>query len=125
MTRLSRTAVSPIRTVEAVHCFWRGHARAWAPLAPVLRGGRIQTGVPRWLVQRFAEADYCYGVGTLTMKVDRIEWDKPVPYEGDTWLEVEGVVIDCRGQARARRQVLVRAQRLPLRQPRRRPRLRP
>ncbi len=97
----------------------------WALVAPVLRRGRIQATVPRRLVHQFAETDYCYGQGTLTMKVDRIEWDRPVPYEGDTWLEVEGVVIDRTGHPGARRQVLVRAGRLPLRQPRRRPRLRP
>jgi hypothetical protein len=76
-------------------------------------------------VRSFAESDYCYGVGTLTMKLHRIEWDRPVPYEGDTWLVVEGVVIDRSGHEGARRQVLVRARRLPLRRPRRRPRLRP
>nr|BFE67165.1 hypothetical protein GCM10020092_004660 [Actinoplanes digitatis] len=57
----------------------------------------------------FAEADYCYGIGPLTLRVDRIEWAKPIPYEGDTWLEVEGIVIDPAGRERARRQVLVRA----------------
>jgi hypothetical protein len=93
--------------------------------APVLRRGRIQTAVPRWLVHEFDEADYCFGVGILTMTVDRIEWDRPVPYEGDTWLEVEGVVIDRAGHQGPRRQVLVRAGRLPLRRSRRRPRLRP
>jgi hypothetical protein len=91
----------------------------------VLRRGRIQAAVPRWLVHRFEETDYCYGSGTLTMKLDRIDWDRPVPYEGDTWLEVEGVVIDRTGHQGPRRQVLVRVGRLPLRQPRRRPRLRP
>ncbi len=117
--------MSPIRTTEAVRCGLRAHRRVWAPAAPVLRRGRIQAAVPRWRVQAFAETDYCYGSGTLTMQVHRIEWDKPVPYEGDTWLEVEGVVIDRSGHLGARRQVLVRAGRLPLRQPRRRPRLRP
>jgi hypothetical protein len=81
-------------------------------------------GVPRWLVQRFAETDYCYGIGTLTMKVDRIDWDRPVPYEGDTWLEVRGTVIDRTGHEGARRTVLVRASLLPQRPPRKRPRLR-
>ena len=48
-----------------------------------------------------------------------------MPYEGDTWLEVEGTIIDPSGREGARRQVLVRARRLPLRPPRRRTRLRP
>ena len=117
--------MSPIRTTEAVRCCRRAQPRVWAPAAPVLRRGRLQSAVPRPLVHAFDEADYCYGIGTLTMQVDRIEWDRPVPYEGDTWLEVEGVVIDRTGHPGPRRQVLVRAGRLPLRKPRRRPRLRP
>jgi hypothetical protein len=97
----------------------------WAPVAPVIRLGRIQPGVPRWPVHEFAESDYCFGIGALTMKVDRIDWERPVPYEGDTWLEVEGTIIDPSGREGPRRQVLVRARRLPLRPPRRRTRLRP
>ncbi|GAB1643653.1 hypothetical protein KRMM14A1259_40760 [Krasilnikovia sp. MM14-A1259] len=73
----------------------------------------------------FAETDYCYGQGPLTLKVDRVEWAKPVPHDGDTWLEVEGVVIDPAGREGARRQVLVRALRLPAPPARKRPRLRP
>jgi hypothetical protein len=76
-------------------------------------------------VHEFAETDYCYGIGPLTLKVDRVEWGRPVPYEGDTWLEVEGLVIDAAGREGARRQVLVRAQRLSAPPPRKRPRLRP
>jgi hypothetical protein len=90
-----------------------------------MRFGRIQLGVPRGPLHRFAETDYCYGVGPLTMRVDRIDWDRPVPLEGDTWLEVEGTVIDQAGRDGARRQVLVRARELPVRPPRKRPRLRP
>ena len=76
-------------------------------------------------MQVFAECDYCYGIGPLALKVDRVEWHKPVPYEGDTWLEVEGVVIDQAGREGARRQVLVRASGLPEPPTRKRPRLRP
>ena len=76
-------------------------------------------------MHEFAESDYCYGVGPLTLKVDRVAWDRPVPYEGDTWLEVEGLVIDASGHEGARRLVLVRARRLPARPQRKRPRLRP
>ena len=99
--------------------------RAWASPEPVFRDGRIQLGAPRWAVHAFAERDYCFGVGTLTMKVERIDWDHPVPYEGDTWLEVQGPVIDRTGHEGARRTVLVRAGLLPQRPPRRRPRPQP
>jgi hypothetical protein len=93
--------------------------------APMIRDGRIRLGVPHRLVHEFAETDYCYGVGPLTMKVDRVCWDHPVPHEGDTWLEVQGTVIDPAGRESEHRQVLVRAGRLPGPPPRRRPRLRP
>ncbi len=93
--------------------------------APMMRDGRIRLSIPHRLVQEFAETDYCYGVGTLTMKVDRVCWDRPVPHEGDTWLEVDGLVIDQAGRESERRHVLVRAGRLPGPPPRRRPRLRP
>jgi hypothetical protein len=88
---------------------------------PVLRGGRIQVGVR---VHEFAEGDYCYGVGPLILQVDRVGWDRPVPHEDDTWLEVEGMVIGPAGPIGPRRQVLVRAGRLPVPPPRKRPRLR-
>ena len=116
--------MSPIRTNEAIRCGRRFHLRVWASAAPVFRDGRIQPGVPRRPRYAFAEHDYCYGVGTLTMTIERIGWDHPVPYEGDTWLEVQGTVVDRTGHDGARRTVLVRAALLPLRPPRRRTRLR-
>ena len=90
-----------------------------------MRAGRLQPRLHSQLVHEFAETDYCYGVGPLTIKLDRIDWERPVPYEGDTWLEVDGIVIDATGREGARRQVLVRAHRLPPRPARKRPRLRP
>ena len=92
---------------------------------PAIRDGRLQAALPHHPVQEFAEQDYCYGVGPLTIRLQRIGWDRPVPFEGDIWLEVDGVVIDDAGREGPRRQVLVRAGRLPLRPPRRRPRRRP
>ena len=123
--------VVPIRASEHVRCGRRRHAgtapgrKILALAAPIIRRGRIQLSVARWPVHEFAEADYCYGIGPLTLKVNRIEWERPVPYEGDTWLEVEGLVIDAAGQEGASRQVLVRARRLPVPPSRPRPRLRP
>ena len=99
---------------------------AWAPAAPVIRRGRLQRGELGLPVSEFAETDYCYGVGPLTLKIDRVGWDRPVPHEGDTWLEVEGVVLDRSGREGVRRQVLIRACRLPgPPPPRKRPRTRP
>ena len=98
----------------------------WAPAAPVIRAGRIQRSEPALPVHEFAETDYCYGVGALTIKIDRVGWDRPVPHDGDTWLEVEGIVLDRAGREGVRRHVLVRACRLPAPPPpRKRPRLRP
>jgi hypothetical protein len=89
---------------------------------PAIRDGRLQAGLPHRPLHQFAEQDYCYGVGPLTMRVQRIVWDRPVPFEGDIWLEVDGTVIDAAGREGPRRQVLVRARRLPMRPPRKRPR---
>ncbi|WP_306214091.1 hypothetical protein [Actinoplanes sp. RD1] len=103
-----------------------GHSSTLRPdAAPVIRRGRLQADVARWPVHVFAEADYCWGLGPLALRLHRIEWQRPVPYDGDTWLEVEGTVID-RGTGRPgpRREVLVRAAILPKMPPRRRPRLR-
>ena len=124
--------MSPTRLSEYVRCGRCRGARtargrsAWSLATPVIRGGRLQAGDPGSPVREFAEADYCYGVGPLTMRVHRVGWDRPIPLEGDTWLEVEGTVIDRTGQEGVRRQVLVRARRLPEPPPpRKRPRLRP
>ena len=86
---------------------------SWAPVDPVIRDGRLQRSEPDLPVHEFAETDYCYGIGTLTIKIDRVGWDRPVPHEGDTWLEVEGTVLDRAGREGVRRQVLIRARRLP------------
>jgi hypothetical protein len=124
-----QTVVIPTRVSEHVRCARRRRAapgrKAWSLAAPIIRGGRIQLSVPRWPVHVFAETDYCYGVGPLTLRVRRVEWAKPIPYEGDTWLEVEGTVIDPAGREGTLRQVLVRAGRLPQPPSRKRPRLRP
>src|SRR3954447_4195463 len=96
-------AVSPTRPSDYVHCGRRRRAgtapgrNVWALAAPAIRGGRIQLSGPAWRVHEFAELDYCYGVGPLVLQLDRIEWQRPVPHEGDTWFEVEGLVIDASG----------------------------
>jgi hypothetical protein len=114
-----------MRTTDATRCCHRSRPHYWVSGVPAIRDGRLQAVLPHRPVHEFAEQDYCYGVGSLMIKVDRIVWDRPVPFEGDTWLEVEGTVIDGAGREGPRRQVLVRAGRLPLRPPRKRPRRRP
>ncbi|GGL05685.1 hypothetical protein [Mangrovihabitans endophyticus] len=115
-----------MRVSDAVRCARRHRvAGPWSASAPIIREGRLHRGVPRGAVRRFAETDYCYGVGPLTLLVRHVQWDKPVPIDGDLWLEVEGVVIDPAGRTGAHRQVLVRAGQLPAPPPPKRPRLRP
>jgi hypothetical protein len=63
-------------------------------------------------VSVFAEPDYCYGSGPLTLRVDAVGWDRPVLYDGEQWYQVEGVEIAHDGTERGRRQVLVRGRRL-------------
>lgn len=45
----------------------------------------------------FAEADYMYGVGPLTLRIDRIDHAQPVTHDRDVWLHVDGVELDYRG----------------------------
>ena len=63
-------------------------------------------------VSHFAEADYCYGTGSLTMRVERVNWAEPVQYEGEKWYEIDGVEVASDGREIGRRQVLVRGRRL-------------
>ena len=72
----------------------------------------------------FAEADYCYGVGPIRIRLVRVDWSRPVPHEGDTWLGVHGVVIDEAGREGAVREMLIRAGRVPVPPASKRPRLR-
>ena len=60
----------------------------------------------------FAEPDYCYGSGPLTLRVEHVGWEKPVLYDGEDWYPVEGVEIAHDGTELGRRQVLIRGRRL-------------
>jgi hypothetical protein len=60
----------------------------------------------------FAEADYCYGTGTLTFRVERVDWANPVRYDNDTWYLVDGVELTRNGTEIGPRRVLVRGRRL-------------
>ncbi|BCJ53511.1 hypothetical protein Asp14428_49860 [Actinoplanes sp. NBRC 14428] len=121
----------PTRVTEHVHCARRRRPqratgrRAWSLAAPIIRSGRLQLSVARWPIHVFQEQDYCYGIGPLALRLQRVEWAKPIPYEGDTWFEVEGTVVDRRtGEEGKNRQVLVRAGLLPKPPLRKRTRLR-
>jgi hypothetical protein len=63
-------------------------------------------------ISHFVESDYCYGTGPLTMRVERIEWTKPVLYDGENWYEVDGIEIAADGREIGRRRALVRGRRL-------------
>lgn len=63
-------------------------------------------------VFHFEESDYCYGSGPLRMRVERIEWTKPIQYDGENWYEVKGTEIAFDGREVGRRQALVRGRRL-------------
>lgn len=125
-------AVILTRVTEHVHCARRRRPqevagrRTWSLAAPVIRDGRLQLSIARWPVHVFEERDYCYGRGPLALRLHRVEWAKPIPYEGDIWFEVEGTVIDRRtGEQGRTRQVLARARLLPKMPTRGRPRMRP
>ena len=67
---------------------------------------------PERPVSEFAAEDYCFGIGPLWLRVERVHWDAPVDYSGDTWYQVDGMEVSTMGLDVRRRRVLVRAQRL-------------
>ena len=75
------------------------------PLAPVLE---------------FAESDYCYGTGPLLMRVEHIDWNRPVLYDNENFYQVDGIEITSDGREIGRRQALVRGRRLAAARARRR-----
>ncbi|WP_433827664.1 hypothetical protein ACQP2E_37495 [Actinoplanes sp. CA-015351] len=92
--------------------------------APRIRDDRLRPSTPLWPVYEFAEADYCYGVGSIRLRVTRVDRSKPIPHDGDTWFGVRGVVVDRAGHAGEVREMLIRAGRLPVPPACKRPRLR-
>ncbi|MET7402380.1 hypothetical protein ABZS66_53755 [Dactylosporangium sp. NPDC005572] len=64
-------------------------------------------------VQVFQEADYRFGVGAISMRVERIDWANPDIYDGEPWYFVDGVQVSSIGVEIGRRQVMVRGRRLP------------
>jgi hypothetical protein len=67
---------------------------------------------PNRPVSHFAETDYCFGTGALTIRVDRVDWNRPVQRDGENWYEVEGMEVTPDGREIGRRQALVRGRRL-------------
>jgi hypothetical protein len=63
-------------------------------------------------VNVFAEADYLYGVGSLIMRVEHVDWTTPTAYDGEDWYEVRGVELTDDGREVGLRQALVRGRRL-------------
>ncbi|WP_231956816.1 MULTISPECIES: hypothetical protein [unclassified Actinoplanes] len=86
------------------------HARSrWMASAPRVRDDRLRPSRPRWPVHEFAEADYCYGIGPIRLRVVRVDRHRPIPHEGEVWLAVQGIVVDPDGREGAVREVLIRA----------------
>ena len=71
--------------------------------------------VSAWVgkVIRLSEPDYCYGQGSLTIRLERVDRAHPVQYDGDTWYHARGVQIGYNGAEIGRREVLIRGRRLP------------
>jgi hypothetical protein len=57
--------------------------------------------------------DYRYGAGPLTLRLEHVDRGRPLRIDGDDWYVVIGVEIGWDGDDRDRREVLVRAGRLP------------
>jgi hypothetical protein len=72
-----------------------------------------ERGAVRIPVRRFDEADYCYGVGSLSIRIERVDWANPQTRDGENWYQVYGMEISDDGREIGRRQALVRGRRLP------------
>jgi hypothetical protein len=58
------------------------------------------------------EPDYQYGVGSLRLRIDRVDLARPVMEGGERWYWVEGVQVSGSGEEVRPRVVLVRGCRL-------------
>jgi hypothetical protein len=59
-----------------------------------------------------AEADYLYGAGRLTLRVEHIDRAHPIEYDGEPWFPVRGIEISANGVDIGKRETMVRAKRL-------------
>ncbi len=64
---------------------------------------------PMGPITSFLETEYRFGLGTLRMRVVRVDWNRPVRYDDDTWYEVDGVEVTADGREIGKRHALVRA----------------
>jgi hypothetical protein len=90
---------------------------------PDIAKGRLmesEQGTPHAPVTEFAESDYCYGTGPLLMRVEHIDWNRPILYDNENFYTVDGVEMTADGREVGRRQALVRGRRLATNRPRRR-----
>jgi hypothetical protein len=94
------------------------------PTALIFRGGRLAPSLPRWPAHEFAESDYRHGSGTIRLRIVHIAWERSIIRDGATWLLAEAIELDATGLRAGRRQILIRAERLPAPLARKRPRLR-
>jgi hypothetical protein len=117
MSTTGRSAVAVAGVIDEVH--GRGAVPpAERPVTPSESAEEVSMDLDEQpdtpvLLQTFAENDYCYGVGPLSLQIDRIDWSRPVRYDGETWYYVHGVHIGREGVKLGRRHVLVRGSRLP------------
>jgi hypothetical protein len=64
------------------------------------------------VVLTFAESDYLYGTGAITIRVQHVHRERPITYGGDTWYEINGAQLDFANREQGQRTVLVRVARL-------------
>ena len=122
--------VIPTRASDLVSCA-RGRRAGLVPGPPVpvptaltFRGGRLLESLPRWPEHEFAESDYRHGSGTLRLRIVHVEWEIAIVRDGSTWLATDAIEITTAGHRVGRRQIFIRAERLPAPLARKRPRLR-
>ncbi|WP_433041542.1 hypothetical protein [Dactylosporangium sp. CS-033363] len=64
------------------------------------------------LILVLAERDYLYGTGALTLRVQHVNREDPVPYDDEPWYFVHGTQLGHEGRELRRLVVVVRGRRL-------------
>lgn len=106
---MSDVEAVPIGTVpEAVPRQLRRNGRNGAATPVEMTGMTVMPGQ----IITLSESDYQFGVGTLRLRVVRVEWACVVTYNGENWYQVYGVQVAADGSPLRTRQVLVRGSRL-------------
>jgi hypothetical protein len=65
------------------------------------------------LILRLSDTDYRYGTGPLVLRVEHVDVEDPVTFDGELWYTVHGTQLGRDAAERGPRSTLVRGRSLP------------